>query len=36
LGLKIGEQIYQFLQERFSEELKQEKVKWEALLMDSP
>jgi hypothetical protein len=27
LGLKIGEQIYQFLQERFSEELKQEKVK---------
>jgi hypothetical protein len=27
LGLKIGEQIYQFLQERFSEELKQEKAK---------
>jgi hypothetical protein len=26
LGLKIGEKIYQFLQERFSEELQQEKI----------
>jgi hypothetical protein len=27
LGLKIGERIYQFLQERFSEELQQKKIK---------
>jgi hypothetical protein len=26
LGLKIGEKIYQFLKERFSEELQQEKI----------
>jgi hypothetical protein len=27
LGLKIGGKIYQFLQERFSEELKQEEMR---------
>jgi hypothetical protein len=31
LGLRIGEKIYEFLQERFSEELRQEKIEGEAL-----